>query len=455
MGVLAFLFRMVLRLTVWVLALVGALVVIGGLLWTFVIWPGVERAYPDMASQVMRANGEAYAVTELVTSGALDCDAALENLNSLAALSSGQAHLTALLLDELNNCGPIAGTNLDSAFMYRSMNQRDIPTFDMRLSDYRLRLIRLSGLEGQARFWRDYYAIAECTEYNYYHFDLPNWESYQQGDWTYRDIRLAQYQRSYVCSQQLETLARQYLDDPILDNREHAVWLMTDAARFSNSDARWWHEFVFPTLDQTYFGNLTEITFETYRFSGPCSSLMRNPTDGDLHGQSLREMAAMGQADATDQWLSYGPFEIDEPFRSCTEDEYPDLFRHSQAWNGGYDTPFWYAVHAIRIQHETGLSHLLAIEAEIGADCLALAREIAMGLRAILPGPPVDDPQLRQLILSSIRCQPEGLRDPAEYWNEHYSLPDSAGYLPPEAVYALPSFEPIFRRVASTEVPEN
>lgn len=454
MGIIAFLFRMVLRLAVWVLALVGAVVVIGGSLWTFLIWPGVERAYPDMASQVMRANGEAYAVTELVTSGALDCDAALESLNSLAALSSGQAHLTVLLLDEWNTCGPIAGTNLGDALLYSRMNQRDIPTFDMRLSDYRLRLIRLSGLEGQARFWRDYYAIAECTEYNLYHFDWPNWQRYQAGGWTYRDIRSDQYQRSYMCGQLLETLARQYLDDPIMDNRERAVWLMADAGRFSNPDALWWYEFVFPTLDQEHFGYFVDEA-EPYRFSGPCSELMRNATDADRNGQALREMAAMGQAEATELWLSYGPFETDEPFRTCTEEEYPDLFRHSQAWNGGYDTPFWYAVHAIRIQHETGLSHLLEIEAEIGTDCVALAREIAMGLRAILPGPPVDDPQLRQLVLSSIRCQPEDLRNPPEYWNEHYTTWDRAGYLPPEAVYTLPSFEPIFRRVASTEAPGN
>ena len=306
--------------------------------------------------------------------------------------------------------------------------------------------------EGQHFFWLGYPETREC--FSDEEFDLSGWRAWQDENNGYRDIRMSRMQRDYECGQQLEALGRTYLDHPDVIMRSNAAWLIRRAGWGYNPDARWWSEFVFPTLDLEYFGHY-ENEPTPYRFSGPCSALMRNSTDADRYGQSLREMAAMGQVEATGRWLSSGLFGPDQEFWSCVAEDIPDFFRHSQAWNGGYDTPFWYAVHAIRTEHEAGLGHLPEITADIGEDCMVLAEEIAEGLRPIVPGPPVDDPQLRQLILSSIVCQPAGLRDPAEYWNGDYAERHRGEYLPPEAVYILPSFEPIFRRVDDQNETEN
>lgn len=448
MGIIAFLFRAALRLTVWVLALVGALVVAGGLLWVFVIWPGVESAYPDHARAMQYAESEVNRILGSAEPGPPDCDTSLDRLNALAEMRTPAAFIAAEELNRTRRCGGIEGGDVLRGL---SMISYAPPlTFGERTSGYFNELVHWSGLSYRSDFfWYGHPETRECFSEEV--FDLSGWQAWRSDNADYREIRMAQIQKSYQCGQILSALGHDYLNDSDIQIRANAAWLISRAGSYHNPDARWWYEFVFPTLDQERFGYFAEEA-EPYRFSGPCSELMRNPTDADQNGRSLREMAAMGQAEATELWLSYGPFETDEPFRSCMEEEYPDLFRHSQAWNGGYDTPFWYAVHAIRTEHEAGLSSLPEIEADIGADCIGLAGEIAVGLRPIIPGPPVDDPELRTLILSSLTCQPDGLRDPAEYWNEHYSMPDSAGYLPPEAVYVLPSFEPIFRRVEADTI---
>ena len=403
---------------------------IGGSFWTFVIWPGVEQAYPDHARAMEYAESDAYRVIDPGVATLPDCVTSLEHLNALAEMRAPAAFIAAEELNRSGRCGVVEGGNiargLSMSLYSRAMN------FEERSTRFINEKFHWTGLtEGQQYFWRGYPETREC--FSDEEFDLSGWRAWQDENNGYRDIRMSRMQRDYECGQQREALGRTYLDHP---------------------DARWWSEFVFPTLDLEYFGHY-ENEPTPYRFSSPCSALMRNPTEQDRYGQSLREMASIGQAEATDRWLSSGLFEPDREFWSCVAEDIPHFFRHSQAWNGGYDTPFWYAVHAIRTQHEAGLGHLPEITADIGEDCMVLAEDIAEGLRPIIPGPPVDDPQLRQLIVSSIACQPEGLRDPTEYWNENYHGLNTTGYLPPEAVFILPSFEPIFRRVDDQSEPEN
>jgi hypothetical protein len=145
--------------------------------------------------------------------------------------------------------------------------------------------------------------------------------------------------------------------------------------------------------------------------------------------------------------LALGPHDADLEYWQCVSELDPDGYRHSFAWNGGYDTPFWYAVHAYRTQDPAGLDHLDQVASIIGDDCMDEAAEIGAGLRPLLPGPPVDVPELRAQILSAIDCQPEGLRIPDAYGNAGLWTGADGQYLPPELIYILPNLEPPFRRV--------
>jgi hypothetical protein len=147
---------------------------------------------------------------------------------------------------------------------------------------------------------------------------------------------------------------------------------------------------------------------------------------------TLRYAAGLGHEEAALVMLSEGADRAGLPVRGARrngEFEYT-----TYPWAGGYATPFWMAVHAQRFSLPYVEQRRAAYEAEIGEACTALARRIGAMLPALYAQLPEDRPEVRDLILSSLACQPEGLREAAAY--------PGGGYWPPEIDRVAPDFTP-------------
>ncbi|TRO97229.1 hypothetical protein FKB34_01090 [Glycocaulis profundi] len=144
--------------------------------------------------------------------------------------------------------------------------------------------------------------------------------------------------------------------------------------------------------------------------------------------ESLRHVAAFGNGEAAQTLISFGAEHrpVRHPDHQGEQVDYP--------WAGGYATPFWMAVHAQRFALPYVEQRRAAYEAEIGDECTALARRIGAMLPALFAQLPEDRPEVRDLILSSLACQPEGLREAAAY--------PGGGYWPPEIDRVAPDFTP-------------
>ena len=450
MGIIAFLFRMILRMTVWTFALVG----LGLLISTIVIWQEVRRVYPDTRSLITDLNADVFYSLESLEYDGVSCDDLVANLNRYAALGSGTAYIAALALDEAGDCGDIDGGDAEFGLLMNQVSSRETPDVADRLDYYRSRLLHLSGVTGDTRFWRLYHDLDQCQLLERPPFIFEPDRSRLDDFTSFRDVQLARGEFRNSCAGRLYELGLEYIESNDEHVRNRALGAIIQAERFGSADARWWSSNVAPTLNFEFYDFHVDLVSEP--IYPQCSNVGRqNSYTGDAEAIYDRSLIARGQSDATDLWLTTGSPLGDHDFWDCVEESEGRHGANSDRWRGGYDTPFWYAVHAIRTQHEAGLNHLSEIETDIGEACTELAVEIADGLRPIMPGPPVDDPELRQLILSSLTCQPEGLRDPAEYWNNDYSDRLRGQYLPPEVMYMLPSFEPPFRRIAAVNNAEN
>jgi hypothetical protein len=176
-----------------------------------------------------------------------------------------------------------------------------------------------------------------------------------------------------------------------------------------------------PALDQALWLRGQSIGYS----SGYSSSL--SPWEHDLSVLGdLRRPVALGHEEAARTLLSL------EPFDWTRFAENQELIGSLGA--GGYATPFWMAVHAQRFSLPYVEQRRAAYEAEIGEACTALARRIGAMLPALYAQLPEDRPEVRDLILSSLACQPEGLREAAAY--------PGGGYWPPEIDRVAPDFTP-------------
>ncbi len=142
---------------------------------------------------------------------------------------------------------------------------------------------------------------------------------------------------------------------------------------------------------------------------------------------ALRRPVALGHDEAARTLLSLEPFD----WTRFAED--PELISSLQE-DDAYATPFWMAVHAQRFSLPYVEQRRAAYEAEIGDECTALARRIGAMLPALYAQLPEDRPEVRDLILSSLACQPEGLREDAAY--------PGGAYWPPEIDRVAPDFTP-------------
>jgi hypothetical protein len=147
---------------------------------------------------------------------------------------------------------------------------------------------------------------------------------------------------------------------------------------------------------------------------------------------TLRYAAGFGHDEAALVMLSEGADRAGLPVRGKRRN---GEFKYTPyPWAGGYSTPFWMAVHAQRFSLPYVEQRRAAYEAEIGEECTALARRIGAMLPALYAQLPEDRPEVRGLILSSLACQPEGLREAAAY--------PGGGYWPPEIDRVAPDFTP-------------
>lgn len=430
MSILAFLFRMILRLGLWLMALVGVLVIVGVFLWF-----DMNRVYPDETVYLDAINQEA-ASTLYPNGGDPDCDAILDALNRYAALGAGDAFIAAAHLNDSELCGAIAGGDAGLGMTLRDFRLREEGGLWDRLMRYRNRLIYSTGQFGDRRFWSRRQELERCLSIFAYPSLHQEFEDGTIWSLSYTEIVQLRVRFRHQCNQDLYGLGLEFIDDSNADIRRMAGSILQSAAWQSNADARWWRLRVLPTLDAERIGY---IEFENAGMEIPpeCEAI------GDIYGDGdqIREIAAYGQPDAIDEWMQRGPMQEPDAYGVCMMDGRGSA---SHRWRGGYDTPFWYAVTAVRSQNETGLLRLEEIGTLIGPDCLSRAQQLGGALGEISLPVLEPRPDIRGMILDSLECQPEGLRSETAY-NTGFDE-DEFGYLPPELAL-FPTFEPVFRRV--------
>ncbi len=432
MNFLAFLFRMALRLALWLAALTGVLAILGVFLWF-----DMNRVYPDETRYLAAINQEASSVL-YSPDGELDCDAVISALNRYAALGSGDALIAAAHLNDSGECGEIEGGDARMGMTINDFQLTEDGGLWERAMRYRNRLIYSTGLFGDRRFWLRRLALVRCE--NLYAAP-PLHEVFEDGTvWSlgYTEIVQRAILYRYQCNQDFYQLGLEYINDPDPEIRRMAGSILQIAAWQGNANARWWRLRVLPTFDAESIGY---IEFESAGMDIPpeCEAVGDPYGDGDI----VRDIAAYGQPDAIDEWMQRGPLQEPDAYGVCMM-EGPGAA--SQEWRGGYDTPFWYAVTAVRSQNGTGLARLEDIGALIGPECQGRAQQLGEALGEISLPVLEPRPDIREMIIDSIDCQPEGLRSETDY---HTGLADEAiGYFPPELAL-FPTFEPPFRRVGN------
>ena len=437
MGIIAFLFRMMLRLTVWALALVGALGVIGVL-----VWQDMRQIYPDESVRIETLNRQAASALQFLEFGG-ECDDVIADLNRYAAFGSGSAYIAAASLNHSGDCGSISGADIQAGMVINEFGGRNFQDLRSRLRRYRNRLLHLSGATGDTRFWRRYHDLDHCQQNRLSSFIFGVTQDGWDEEATYGEILFAQEELQYFCAKSLYELGIEFVDAENENVQITAFSLIRDASILNFPDANWWLLRINPYRENAVgsFGHRSM----PLRSDGWRVCLLAHEYTRPL----LRFFAGAGQEDAANEWMERRIPSADTAALNCLREvDDPTTNFESHGWRGGYDTPFWYAVHAIRTADEGAQNYLPEIEAQIGPECVMTARTIGEGLRPLLPGPPVDNPDLRQLVLDSINCQPDALRDSAEYYD--YDRDQGGFYSPPELA-VLPDYTPMIQRVRETE----
>ncbi|WP_421789397.1 hypothetical protein [Hyphobacterium sp.] len=428
MGIVSFLLRGLMRLGVSLLILAGALSLIG-----LFIFYDLNRVYPDQSHFLRNVNADASDTLYDLEYG-LDCDRILADLNRYAELGAGNAWIAAAALDESGECGTISGSNAGSGLAINSDVWRSNGTAD-RFRRYINRAIYATGLMGDPLFWARRDALLPCRDII---GPIPNPVLFENNLWLadYREIRERKIQFHLECNHALYELGISYIDHANADIRAQAASLIRMASWRDHPEAVWWMVRVLPTLDYEGLGFIESGT--GMRIPSDCAALEDEYGDQEV----IRQLAAAGHPQATAEWIARGPLTDAEPYALCIYDNQTAL--ESRLWRGGYDTPFWYAVTAFRSQSDLAIERVRSFEPALSADCVLLAQQIGAELHS-LPERILDDlPDLRQMILATTECQPEGLRDESAYHSD--ASQGRVGYSPPELV-RLPSYEPIFRRV--------
>lgn len=438
MGIFAFLFRMVLRLMLWAFALVGALIMTGAL-----VWLDVRRVYPDTSGPIQILNRQAESSRQRLAYGT-SCEDVIADLNRYAALGSGSAYIAAAALDESGECGRIDGGNAEIGMFLQHENVAQHNSVSERLMRYRNRFLYSTGFFGDHSFWQQRDELYVCRNLLGSPPVHAVFENAAYRALSYHQIRERQSDFYQNCTQQLFELGREHIDDSNRNIRQQAASAIQSAAWQGHADAQWWMLRIIPMMNAEHIGFI-EIEELGMAIDPECAAIGDHYNDIEV----VRDLAARGQADAIGEWMQRGPMTAADEFAVCM---FGVSGIASQYWRGGYDTPFWYAVHAIRTEHKVGAARLPEMEAQIGDECLDLARTIGEGLRDYLAAPSADVSELRQQILASVQCQPEELRSESSYNDGMDHGPE--GYWPPE-LQNLPDFEPIFRRVATANEIEN
>ncbi|MEE2565612.1 hypothetical protein [Hyphobacterium marinum] len=430
--IFAFLVRLVFTLVLWALAALGA----AGLLAAGFVAMVIPYMEPGRNADYSRGWQQLYASFDLDDATSGDCDAIIRDVNIAADANISEAIFVQLVLDAQGRCGDWPEIDPGGLIWYRHDDPQYRRDWDSRFSDAFTRFIREElGLWGDRDYWRRRYNLARRCEVKtgWVNRDLIRYRD-AHPNMTAEDSRQFFYTYWFECRRDLVELARYGLASDDIPVRENANGLMNAAARLYDPDALYWDQVEFWQLDpdffsEFYFGESEEVEppFPPY-----CTE--------DLERRELyRALTGLGHDASTRHWLGQGGPGPDVGLPACqdpvsayfTQDNVEDITN----WRGGYDTPFWYAVHAIRTGDEAATAHLPAIEAEIGAECIAMARIIAGHVASVLPGPPQDIPVARQMIAQSLACQPDDMRDAAAY-------PDGV-YAPVETLL-FPSFEPRF-----------
>lgn len=421
---------LVVKLSIWLIATVSFLVflVVGYLLAVFL--------YIDDSDETFFRLAESELLKEL-DDPSTDCSTLIRDINIAADANLPRALLVMESYDQERRCGDWPDLGPDTLNWARRSQEFQRNGLEMQMRESHTRLAReVLGSAGSREYWRRHHSLTMRCELN------PYWvnrelieERLANPDLTARDSRQIFYEFWYQCGVDLVELANYGLAMDHYTVRASANWLMNTAKRTNNADAIWWDQIEFWELEPDFFGDAF-VLLETQTVPTPDPPVC---VDDPERREFYRFMAGLGHEEATWHWLAQGIPVPDQGLPACLDavNHYfdRDWFGEPVAWRGGYDTPFWHAVHAIRTGDDMAQAHMQAIEADIGSDCMAMARILAGHLENVLPGPPQDIPAARQMIAESIVCQPEGMRDPAVY--------PGAVYEPVETL-AFSSIEPRF-----------
>jgi hypothetical protein len=416
------------RLLLWLLAAIGALgLLVAGYL--ALLWPYVDYSHENARDAARWELRDETMTGEFASN---DCDAITRDLNIALDANLIEHFLYLIALDDQQRCGDWPDIDVEQAVSMNIFRTRYELGVSEKWGRAQTRFFReVLGLSGNRQYWRRHHEIMlRCENWE------PGWVNYelidrrlQNPDLTARQSRQFTYEFWYQCGRELFGLSQRAFDSDHVRIRASGHWLVTIASWNNNADAIWWREFQFSELPperQAQLGTVLEEERTRPANSPPCV--------GDANRrQMLREITGLGHGEASARWLALGLPMSDGNVPACPDSVW--FGQETLAWRGGYDTPFWYAVHGIRTGDDMAQAHMPAIEADIGADCMAMARILAGHLENVLPGPPQDIPAARQMIAESIICQPEGMRDPAVY---------PGGVYEPVETLAFPSFEPRF-----------
>jgi len=415
--------RLMTRAAVWMSAVIlGLMACITGIV--SVIW-SFDHHKDEVAQQ--RGMNWIHSVVDTNDLNEDQCNEYIRVLNITAAAGVYDAYAIMARLDVLGVCGdwPDVG---DINELEQTLQHRRFLTVDERFNEAHRRFMReIVGSEGSRRFWQRYYSSAyPCRRIYLWQVDgeLID-QAHRDPGFSVRDAHRYWFERNHDCGRRLVEHANRALSYEHGVIRSTGAGMMHDARWRNNSNSIWWKEFVLPGINDSFWGGHYLHLLEDAPINLECQS------DSERR-QQFRELAGLGHDEATTHWLEMGVPRPDDGEVFCPDSSW---FDKPVAWRGGYDTPFWYAVHAIRTGDDMAQAHMPAIEADIGSDCMAMARILAGHLENVLPGPPQDIPAARQMIAESITCQPEGMREPALY-------PD--GFYEPVETLAFPTFEPRF-----------
>lgn len=430
--IFAFLVKLVFTLVLWALAALGA----AGLLAAGFVAMVITYMEPERNADYSQGLRQLYSSFDLGDAASDDCETIIRDVNIAADANISEAIFVQLVLDAQGRCGDWPEIDPGALSWYRHDDPHYPSDWQSRFGNAIDRIIREElGLRGDREYWQQRYDVARRCEVKtgWVNRDLIRYRD-AHPDMTAADSRRFFYTYWYECGRDLVELARYGLASDHIPVRENANGLMNAAARLYDPDALYWDQVEFWQLDPGFF---SEFYFgESEELEPPIPPYC---TEDLERREFYRALTGLGHDESTRYWLGQGVPVPDDGLPACqdpvsvyfTQDNVEDII----PWRGSYDTPFWYAVHAIRTGDETATAHLPAIEADIGAECIAMARIIAGHVASVLPGPPQDIPVARQMINQSLSCQPADMREAAAY-------PDGV-YAPVETLL-FPSFEPRF-----------